>query len=252
MSELVIKDLHVKVDGKSILNGVNLTVKQGEVHALMGPNGSGKSTLAYALMGHPKYKIERGSVSIDGEEITKLPPEERSRLGMFLSFQQPYEVSGVTLTKFLYEAFMKKNVNGKSPGEKAKEFKQLLKQNMEALSMSEEYAKRFVNLGFSGGEKKRSEMLQMTMLKPKFAILDEPDSGLDVDALKTISNVINSMHGPQVGILIITHYKRILEHVNADTVHIMLNGEIVESGGMEIARQLETKGYAKFRSEGPI
>ncbi len=238
-----IENLHVSVEGREILRGVNLTVCPGEVHALMGRNGSGKSTLANALMGHPKYLVTAGAVRLDGDDLLGLPPDERARRGVFLGFQNPIAVPGVATGNFLRAAV--KAVHG---GEaiNAVQFRKELTQRMAALQMDPAFATRSLNEGFSGGEKKRAEMLQLAMLKPRLAILDEPDSGLDIDAVRIVSEGINSVHEqqPDTGILLITHYPRILNYVRPDVVHVMVKGRIVESGGAELVQELESFGYA--------
>lgn len=244
MSKLEIKDLHVSVDGKKIVKGLNLTVKQGEVHALMGPNGSGKSTLAFALMGHPKYKIEKGAVLLDGKNLLLLKPNERAKLGLFLGFQYPVEVSGISLSNFLRTAYNAVRGNGvKDRFVSVVQFQSLLKEKMKLLKMDKSFTSRYLNEGFSGGEKKKCEILQMAVLQPKIAVLDETDSGLDIDSLKTVSNGINKLSGPKLGVLLITHYKRILNYIKPDFVHVIIDGRIVQSGGYELAEKLEEKGY---------
>lgn len=235
----VIEDLHVSVEGKEILKGVNLAVKKGEVHALMGPNGSGKSTLANALMGHPRYEVTGGRVLFKGEDILALSPDERARRGLFLAFQYPTAVPGVTMVNFLRSAL--KAVRGEEVP--VREFRHLLKETMNLLKMDESFARRYVNDGFSGGEKKRAEVLQLGVLKPDMAVLDETDSGLDIDALRTVSEGVNALSGPNLGMLLITHYQRILNYIKPDFVHVLYGGRIVKSGGHELAQQLEAKGY---------
>jgi len=238
-----IEDLHVSVEGREILRGVNLTVYPGEVHALMGRNGSGKSTLANALMGHPKYAVTRGSVRLDSQDVLGLRPDERARRGLFLAFQNPISIPGVGTGNFLRAAV--KAVRG---GEaiNALQFRKELTARMSSLQIDTSFATRALNEGFSGGEKKRAEMLQLAMLKPRLAILDEPDSGLDIDAVRIVSEGINTVHQeqPDTGILLITHYQRILNYVRPDTVHVMVKGRIVESGGDELVQELESAGYA--------
>jgi Fe-S cluster assembly ATP-binding protein len=237
-----IADLHVSVEGREILRGVNLTVRPGEVHALMGRNGSGKSTLANALMGHPKYLVSRGSVRLGGEDILALPPHERAKRGLFLAFQNPIAIPGVGTGNFLRAAV--KAVRG-TETINALAFRKELAERMQNLQMDTSFATRALNEGFSGGEKKRAEMLQLAMLKPRMAVLDEPDSGLDIDAVRIVSDGINSVHKeqPEMGVLLITHYQRILNYVTPDRVHVMANGRIVESGGSELVQQLESEGY---------
>jgi Fe-S cluster assembly ATP-binding protein len=237
-----IEDLHVSVEGREILLGVDLTVCPGEIHALMGRNGSGKSTLANALMGHPKYVITRGRVRLHGEDVLALKPDERAKRGLFLAFQNPIPIPGVGTGNFLRAAL--KAVRG-TETINAVQFRKELSERMQRLQMDASFATRALNEGFSGGEKKRAEMLQLAMLKPRLAMLDEPDSGLDIDAVRIVSDAINSVHEQQsdMGILLITHYQRILNYVRPDTVHVMANGRIVESGGAELVQQLESEGY---------
>ncbi len=240
-----IQDLHVSVEGKKILNGINLTVNAGEIHAIMGPNGSGKSTLSYAAMGHPKYKIESGRILYKGDDISTLKPNERAVKGMFLAFQYPVSVPGVSVVNFLRTAM--KAVRGKEVP--LKEFRQELKENMKRLSMDAKFANRYLNEGFSGGEKKRLEILQMALLAPGMAILDETDSGLDIDALKIVSDGINHLQSPERGILLITHYQRLLDYVKPQFVHVLMAGRIVKSGGPELAKLLESQGYETIQKE---
>lgn len=245
MSELIIKNLHVKVDETEILKGVDLTIKSGEVHAVMGPNGTGKSTLAYALMGHPKYEVTKGEATLDGESLLDLDPNERSILGLFLAFQYPIAVPGVSVANFLRTAINAQR-KGKDPEDKGisiPDFRKKLKEKLALLKMDESFAGRYLNDGFSGGEKKRVEILQMATLEPKFSILDETDSGLDIDALKIVSDGINTIGGKHQGIMVITHYQRILNYIKPDFVHVMLNGKIAQSGGPELALRLEEEGY---------
>ena len=244
MAELEIKGLQVEVEGKEILKGLDLTVSKGETHALMGPNGSGKSTLAYAIMGHPSYAITGGQVLLKGTDITELSPDERAQLGLFLAMQYPTEIPGVSLTNFLRTA-----INATSPQDvPVRQFMTSLREHMAALDMDEKFLSRNVNEGFSGGEKKRFEILQMAMLKPEIAVLDETDSGLDVDALKVVSEGVNRLRGPELGVLIITHYTRILRYITPDHVHVMFEGRIVQSGGAELAAELEDKGYEHLKA----
>lgn len=251
MSELVIRDLQVAIEGKQILTGVNLTVKQGEIHAIMGPNGTGKSTLAYTLMGHPLYQVTGGEVLYKGKNILELHPDERSRLGIFLAFQYPVAISGVTVANFLRTAInaRRRAENPEDKGIPIPEFRKLLKEKMELLKMDASFAGRYLNDGFSGGEKKRAEILQMAMLKPEIAILDETDSGLDIDALRIVADGVNALRGPDLGVLVITHYQRILNYIKPDFVHVMLNGRIVESGDAELALHLEERGYEWVREK---
>lgn len=236
---LEIQDLHVNVEGKEILKGLNLQLELGKVNALMGPNGSGKSTLANTLMGHPKYEITSGKILFNGEDITKLSPDERAKKGLFLSFQYPYEVSGITVTNFLMTAL--ENIRGQKPG--MLEFKKLLDEKMQLLKIDPKFLSRYLNEGFSGGEKKKSEILQLAVLNPQLAILDETDSGLDIDALKIVSEGVNAFMNENKCILIITHYKRILEYITPDNVFIMVEGKIVKKGTSELVDNLEEKGY---------
>ncbi|MEU5880713.1 Fe-S cluster assembly ATPase SufC [Spirillospora sp. NPDC047279] len=252
MATLEIRDLHVSVadgtDGtKEILRGVDLTVKAGETHAIMGPNGSGKSTLAYAIAGHPKYEVTGGAVTLDGEDVLEMSVDERARAGLFLAMQYPVEVPGVSVSNFLRSAVTA--VRGEAP--KLREFSKDLKQALQNLSIDPSFAQRSLNEGFSGGEKKRHEILQLEMLKPKIAILDETDSGLDVDALKVVSEGVNRFGArDDTGVLLITHYTRILRYVKPDFVHVFAAGRIVEEGGPELADQLENEGYEKYAKAG--
>lgn len=248
---LEIRNLHVSVEDKPILRGVNLTIKQGEVHALMGPNGSGKSTLANALMGHPAYTVTAGQVIYDGKDLLELEADERSRAGLFLAFQYPVSIPGVTLANFLRQAInsRKKAENPESKGISVPEFIRLLRSKMDYLQMDHSFAGRYLNEGFSGGEKKRAEILQMATLEPKIAVLDETDSGLDIDALRIVSEGVNRLKGPDLGVLIITHYQRILNYIEPEFVHVMFEGQIVENGGPELALQLEEHGYDWIRTK---
>ena len=251
MLELVINDLRVNVEDNEILKGLNLKVKQGEVHALMGPNGSGKSTLAYALMGHPGYNVTSGEIVFQGANILELKPDERARLGLFLAFQYPVAIPGVTLANFLRTA-INAHRQAEDPEDKGipiPEFRKLLKEKMDFLKMDHIFAGRYLNDGFSGGEKKRAEILQLATLEPKIAILDETDSGLDIDALRTVAEGVNALSGPDLGVLVITHYQRILDYIKPDFVHIMYDGQVVESGGSELALQLEERGYEWVREK---
>jgi Fe-S cluster assembly ATP-binding protein len=249
MSKLEIKDLHVSIDNKEIIRGLNFSANQGEVHAIMGPNGSGKSTLAYTLLGHPKYTVTQGDIIIDGESMLKMSTEERAKKGMFLGFQYPTEVSGVGYSNFLRSAY---NNLSKAFGQEnrqvfitVREFHDYIKKNLELVGLDSSFLGRYLNEGFSGGEKKRSEVLQMLVLKPKFAILDEPDSGLDIDAVKAVAGSINQLVNPESSVIVITHYARILRYMERlDYVHVMSRGKIVKSGGRELAEQLEEKGYS--------
>ncbi|HWQ28557.1 MAG TPA: Fe-S cluster assembly ATPase SufC [Dehalococcoidia bacterium] len=236
---LDVRDLHVSVEGKEILRGVNLTVRRGEVHALMGPNGSGKSTLANALMGHPRYEVTSGQVLFKGEDILPLTPDQRARRGMFLAFQYPMAIPGVTMVNFLRQSA--RAMRGQDMP--VREFRQLLKETLDLLKMDENFARRYVNEGFSGGEKKRAEILQMGILRPELAIMDETDSGLDIDALRTVSEGVNALMGPHMAVLLITHYQRILNYIKPQFVHVLYRGRIITSGGPELATQLEERGY---------
>jgi len=251
MPGLKIKNLHVSVDDNEILKGLNLEVNQGEVHALMGPNGSGKSTLAYSLMGHPGYEVTDGEIFFRGEDIIDKPADERSLMGLFLAFQYPVAIPGVTLANFLRTAINSRR-RAENPDDKGipiPEFRKLLKEKMDSIRMDHVFAGRYLNDGFSGGEKKRAEILQLATLEPKIAILDETDSGLDIDALRTVAEGVNALRGPDLGVLVITHYQRILEYINPDFVHVMFEGRIVESGGPELALQLEEQGYDWIREK---
>lgn len=249
MSELEIRNLHAGISGREILRGVTLTVNQGEVHALMGPNGTGKSTLAYVLMGHPSYKVTEGEVIFKGQNILELEPDERARMGLFLAFQYPVAIPGVSVANFLRTAInsRRKIENPEDKGIPIPEFRRLLKEKMDLIKMDHTFAGRYLNEGFSGGEKKRAEILQMATLQPEIAILDETDSGLDIDALRIVSDGVNALRGESFGALVITHYQRILNYVKPDYVHIMLGGRIVESGGPELALHLEEHGYDWLR-----
>jgi Fe-S cluster assembly ATP-binding protein len=254
MAQLEIRNLHVALeDGTEIVKGVDLEVDLGQKHAIMGPNGSGKSTLAYALMGHPAYEVTEGQILFDGEDLTELGADERAQRGLFLAFQYPHAIPGVTVTSFLRSAI---NANRKaaSGGEEdpvpIPEFRTNLLAAMEDLKVPRELASRYLNDGFSGGEKKRVEILQMAMLKPKIAVLDETDSGLDIDALRIVANGVNKLVGPETGALVITHYQRILDYVTPDFVHVFVDGRIVADGGPELAHKLEAEGYEAFGSNG--
>jgi Fe-S cluster assembly ATP-binding protein len=248
---LAIKDLHVKIGDQPILNGVNLVVRPGEIHALMGPNGSGKSTLAKSLMGHPDYEVTGGQVIFKGQDILDLGADERSRLGLFLAFQYPVAVSGVSLANFLRMAVnvRRKIDDPEDKGMPIPQFRRFLKAEMDNLKMDHRFAGRYLNDGLSGGEKKRSEVLQMGALKPDIAILDEIDSGLDIDAVRIVSDGVNTLAGPELGVLVITHYQRILNYIQPHYVHIMMDGFIAESGGPELALQLEERGYDWVRAK---
>ncbi|MFL7868359.1 MAG: Fe-S cluster assembly ATPase SufC [Anaerolineales bacterium] len=251
MSELVIKNLHVNIEDKEILRGVDLTVKQGEIHAIMGPNGTGKSTLAYTLMGHPSYEVTAGEVWFKDKNILELAPDERSRLGLFLAFQYPVAIPGVTVANFLRSALnaRRRAENPDDKGVPIPEFRKTLKEQMSLLKMDHNFAGRYLNDGFSGGEKKRAEILQMATLRPEIAILDETDSGLDIDALRIVADGVNALTGSDMGVLVITHYQRLLNYIKPDFVHIMLDGKIVESGGPDLALHLEEQGYDWVREK---
>ena len=251
MAQLEIKDLHVSIEDKEILKGLSLTIKQGETHAIMGPNGTGKSTLAYTLMGHPNYTVTSGEVLLDGENILEMEPDERSRAGVFLAFQYPVAIPGVTVANFLRSAInsRRRAENPEDKGMPIPEFRKMLKEKMDMLKMDHNFAGRYLNDGFSGGEKKRAEILQMATLKPRFAVLDETDSGLDIDALRIVSEGVNALSGPELGVLVITHYQRLLNYIKPHFVHVMMNGRIVESGGPDLALHLEDQGYDWVREK---
>ncbi len=251
MSELIIRNLHISIEGKPIVKGLDLTVRQGEVHAIMGPNGTGKSTLAYTLMGHPAYEVTEGEVWFKGQNIVELAADERSRLGLFLAFQYPVAIPGVTVANFLRTAVNARR-RAANPGDKGiaiPEFRKILKERMASLKMDSGFAGRYLNDGFSGGEKKRAEVLQMAVLRPEIAILDETDSGLDIDALRIVSEGVNALRGPEMGALVITHYQRMLNYIKPDFVHVMMDGRIVESGGPDLALHLEEQGYEWVREK---
>jgi Fe-S cluster assembly ATP-binding protein len=254
--ELEIHNLHARIEEKEILRGVNLTVRQGETHALMGPNGSGKSTLANVIMGHPKYHVTEGEVIYKGQNILALSPDKRARMGIFLAFQYPSGVPGVTVANFLRRALEAKRegydpaapapADPKAPKRKGippAEFRKILTEQMALLKVDTTFVNRYINEGFSGGEKKRAEILQMAMLRPQMALLDETDSGLDIDALRIVSEGVNALRGPDLGVLIITHYQRILDYITPDVVHVMYQGQIIKTGGADLARELEHTGY---------
>ncbi|MAS33511.1 MAG: Fe-S cluster assembly ATPase SufC [Anaerolineaceae bacterium] len=253
---LEIRNLHVNVaeTGESILRGVDLTIKQGEVHALMGPNGSGKSTLANVLLGNPAYEVTAGQIIFDGEDLLDMEPDDRSRAGLFLAFQYPVSIPGVTVANFLRQAInaRMKAEDPDSKGITVPQFTRLLRGKMNELEMDHSFAGRYLNEGFSGGEKKRAEILQMATLEPKIAILDETDSGLDIDALRIVSEGVNRLKGPDLGVLVITHYQRILNYIQPEHVHVMFKGQIVESGGPELALKLEEAGYEWVREKHNI
>ncbi|MBI3331548.1 Fe-S cluster assembly ATPase SufC [Candidatus Peregrinibacteria bacterium] len=245
---LSISDLHVSVEGTAVVHGVDLTVNPGEIHAIMGPNGSGKSTLANTLMGHPKYEVTEGSATFLGKDLLSLEPHERAGLGLFLAFQYPKEIAGVTLRSFLFAAY-KAQMTARDPKKKILspiKFKKYLEEKMKALHMDPAFAERHVNQGFSGGEKKKAEVLQLSVLEPRLALLDETDSGLDIDALKTVAEGVNAMRSPKFSAIIVTHYARILDYIIPDRIHVMVKGKIVKSGGPELAKILERNGYRKY------
>jgi Fe-S cluster assembly ATP-binding protein len=252
---LTIQNLHVAIDGKEILRGVDLTLGQGEIHALMGPNGSGKSTLSYALMGHPRYEVTEGTVSLDGHDLLAMEADERARAGLFLAFQYPTAIPGVSVANFLRHAVTNVRNPDRKEGEDLipmRDFRKELREQMDDLGVDQEFARRYLNEGFSGGEKKRAEILQMAMLRPTFAILDETDSGLDIDAVRIVSEGVNRVaasHG--TGVLVITHYERILTYIKPQFVHILYGGQIVEDGGPELVKQLESQGYEWVRQKYP-
>jgi len=252
---LQISNLHVAIDGKEILKGVDLTIRQGEVHALMGPNGSGKSTLSYALMGHPNYEVTEGTATLDGQDILELEADERAKAGLFLAFQYPTSIPGVTVANFLRHAVSNIRNPDRKEGEELismREFRKELREQMDELGMDPEFARRYLNEGFSGGEKKRAEVLQLAMLRPAFAILDETDSGLDIDAVRVVSEGVNKVAAKfSAGILVITHYQRILNYIKPGFVHILFGGRIVENGGSELVDLLEREGYDWVRAKYP-
>ncbi len=256
-SEIIIKDLHISVQEKPIIKGLNLTVKQGEIHALMGPNGSGKSTLANGLMGHPLYDIDSGEVIFNGVDILELEPNERAKLGLFLAFQYPTAIPGVSMANFLrlaVSAVRAKGGNGSGDDGliPMREFRRELRAKMKQLGIDDSFARRYLNDGFSGGEKKRAEILQLAMLEPQIAILDETDSGLDIDAIRVVGESVSQLIGPELGVLIITHYPRLLDYIRPQFVHILLDGQIVESGGWELTQMLEAEGYDPIRKKYDI
>jgi Fe-S cluster assembly ATP-binding protein len=245
MADLVIRDLHVSVAGKEVIKGLSLTVKGGEVHAIMGPNGTGKTTLSMAVAGHPRYEITSGEVWLGDQNVLEMSVDERARAGLFLAFQYPAEIPGVPVKNYLRQIY--NAVKGTDL--EVFEFYNIMMEKMQMMKMDPSFANRHLNEGFSGGEKKRHEILQMALLEPKIAILDETDSGLDIDALKIVSEGVNSLRGPELGVLVITHYHRLLEYIKPDIVHVMMDGRIVRSGGPELALELEAKGYDWIRSE---
>ncbi len=249
MSHLLsIKDLQISIEEKAVVQGLSLTVKPGEIHAIMGPNGSGKSTLVNTLMGHPKYEVTGGSAQMAGQDLLSLSASDRANLGLFLAFQYPKEIAGVTLRSFLFAAYKAQSAVREDLPKMISpiKFKKVLEEKMKELHMDAAFSERFLNKGFSGGEKKKAEVLQMSILKPRLALLDETDSGLDIDALKIVAEGVNAMRSKDFSAVIVTHYARLLDYVKPDHVHVMVKGRIVESGGMEVARKLEKEGYAKY------
>jgi len=249
LAELEIKNLHVSVEDKEILRGLDLTVEKGRIHALMGPNGSGKSTLANVIMGHPALEVTEGTITFKGEDITEAAPDERARAGLFMAFQYPVAVPGVAVSKYLRMILNAKREADGEPPLKIREFAAQAREAMELANIPQDFSSRYLNDGFSGGEKKRMELLQLALLKPEIAILDETDSGLDIDALRTVADGINRFTGPDMGALIITHYQRLLHEVKPDVVHVMYKGRIVKEGGQELVEQLESEGYGWIREE---
>jgi Fe-S cluster assembly ATP-binding protein len=248
MSDLSIRNLHASIDGAEILRGVDLDLDRGSVHAIMGPNGSGKSTLAHVLMGHPAYEVTEGTVTFNDTDVLDLAPDERSRLGIFLAFQYPSAIPGVTVANFLRMAVNahRRTDDGEANPIRIPEFRKLLQENMEMLKIDRSMTSRYLNDGFSGGEKKRVEILQMALLKPSLAIMDETDSGLDIDALRIVSDGVNQLSGPEMGVLVITHYSRLLRYIKPDVIHVLVDGRIVRTGGAELADELERDGYAPY------
>jgi Fe-S cluster assembly ATP-binding protein len=251
MSQLEIRDLHVAIEGKEILKGVDLVAKQGEIHAIMGPNGTGKSTLAYTLMGHPSYLVKQGTVIFKSQNVLDLHTDERSRLGLFLAFQYPVAIPGVTVANFLRMAInaRRRAADAQDKGIPLPEFRKMLTTKMQMLKMDPAFAGRYLNEGFSGGEKKRAEILQLATLQPEIAILDETDSGLDIDALRIVADGVNALIGPNLGVIVITHYQRLLNYIKPHFVHVMIGGRIVESGGPNLALSLEEHGYDWIREK---
>jgi Fe-S cluster assembly ATP-binding protein len=252
MARLEIRDLHATVEGTEILKGVDLTINQGEIHALMGPNGSGKSTLANTLLGHPKYKVTKGDILIDGQSLVDLSPDKRAKKGLFLAFQYPVAVPGVTMFSFLRAAYNAVHTDEKNQAPTIFDFKDTLAERMKLLEMDESFMNRYLNEGFSGGEKKRAEILQLAMLKPKFAVLDETDSGLDIDALRVVAEGVSKIANEDLGVLVITHYQRILKYIMPTFVHVMYEGRITASGGQELSLKLEEKGYGWLKEQAGV
>ena len=248
MPDLSIRNLHATIDGAEILRGIDLDVDRGSVHAIMGPNGSGKSTLAHVLMGHPAYEVTEGSITFRGTDVLELEPDERSRLGIFLAFQYPSAIPGVTVANFLRMAVNahRRGAEGEENPIRIPEFRKLLQENMEMLKIDRSMTSRYLNDGFSGGEKKRVEILQMAILRPQLAVMDETDSGLDIDALRIVSEGVNKLAGPEMGVLVITHYARLLHYIKPDVIHVLVDGRIARTGGPELADELERDGYAAF------
>jgi Fe-S cluster assembly ATP-binding protein len=248
MSDLSIRNLHASIDGAEILRGVDLDLDRGSVHAIMGPNGSGKSTLAHVLMGHPAYEVTEGTVTFNDTDVLDLAPDERSRLGIFLAFQYPSAIPGVSVANFLRMAVNahRRTDDGEANPIRIPEFRKLLQENMEMLKIDRSMTSRYLNDGFSGGEKKRVEILQMALLKPSLAIMDETDSGLDIDALRIVADGVNHLSGPEMGVLVITHYSRLLRYIKPDVIHVLVDGRIVRTGGAELADELERDGYAPY------
>ncbi len=249
VTQLEIKDLHASVEGKEILKGVNLTVKQGEIHALMGPNGSGKSTLAHTLLGHPKYKVTRGDILLDGVSIVTDTPDKRAKKGLFLAFQYPVAVPGVTMFSFLRAAYNAVHTSDKNEAPTLFDFREAVNEKVKLLGVDESFINRYLNEGFSGGEKKRAEILQLALLKPKIAVLDETDSGLDIDALRIVAEGVKKIAREDLGVLIITHYQRILKYVRPDYVHVLYEGRVTQSGGEELSLKLEAEGYGWLKEQ---
>jgi len=252
LTKLEIRDLHVSVEGNEILKGVDLTINQGEVHALMGPNGSGKSTLAYTLLGHTKYKVTKGDILIDGQSILGFTPDKRAKSGLFLAFQYPVTVPGVTMFSFLRAAYNSVHTDEKNQAPTLFEFREAMNEKMKLLGVDESFMSRYLNEGFSGGEKKRAEILQLALMKPKFAILDETDSGLDIDALRVVAEGVSKLAGSDLGVLIITHYQRILKYIKPNFVHVLYEGKITASGGEELSLKLEEKGYSWLKEQAGV